>query len=167
MKITTKKGDYGKSNTLKNSNISKDELIFEVIGNIDELNSFIGFARSMDNTFHEQLEKIQKFLNKVSSYVACDGKHFKEDVEEFLRWTELEIERNEEKINLKQFIIFGDDETSSRIDLCRVVCRKCERRIVSLIRKNKWDNLLIKAFNRLSDLLFIYAVLELRNKQGN
>ena len=164
MKITTKQGDSGKSRILTGESINKDELIFEVLGTIDELNAFLGLARSRYNNFCEQLKHIQNGLLNVSAYVACGGEKYEKEVAEFLNWIEEEIERLQDKLELKEFIIFGDDEASSRLDVCRVICRRCERRVVSFVNQKNLDNILIKVFNRLSDLLFIYAALEFINK---
>ncbi|MDK2849480.1 MAG: cob(I)alamin adenosyltransferase [Candidatus Woesearchaeota archaeon] len=166
MKISTKKGDSGKSSTLTEKDVHKDSIIFEVVGTIDELNAFVGFARVKCNMFCKELKTIQEYLIKVNAFVACGGKNYLKDVEEFLNWLDSQVEKYEKTIELKNFIIFGDYEESSRLDLCRAVCRRCERKVVSLTKIKKTDFLLTKVFNRLSDLFFIYSVIELQNKKG-
>lgn len=168
MIISTKEGDKGKTKIIIGEEFYKDIPIFEAIGTIDELNSFLGVARLKTFLFRDEIKYIQTNLIKINGYIALGHESFKKDVESFFDWLENETRNNEESIEVKEFIIFGDEEASSWLDVCRTVCRRCERRIVSLIHtkdnkelENKELSILTKIFNRLSDLLFIYSILEL------
>ena len=63
-------------------------------------------------------------------------------------------------MDLKGFVIPGNTPGSAKLDICRSVTRRGERRIISLAKENEVNKLLIKYVNRLSDLLFIMARLE-------
>jgi len=57
----------------------------------------------------------------------------------------------------QRFVIAGATPVSAAVHVCRTVCRRCERRIVSLNRENQAFTVLLQYFNRLSDLLFVMA----------
>jgi len=63
-------------------------------------------------------------------------------------------------VKLDGFVIPGSTIGSSKIDICRTVARRAERRIVALSRVETIDTTLLKYINRLSDLLFIFARYE-------
>lgn len=163
MPIYTKKGDSGTSSLIDGTIKSKDHLIFACIGSIDELNSHIGITRTTIkeqnnpqlNVVNEILASIQQNLFEIGSGLA--GKPH--------QLTETTIENMEKIIDhfqgelppLKNFILPGGSRAGAECHIARTVCRRLERLLVSLHLSSSIDPMLLKYFNRLSDLLFVLA----------
>ena len=164
MKIYTKKGDQGKTSLFGGRRISKDDLRIEAYGTIDELNSHIGLLCSA-NLVHEikiKLQQIQSYLFAIGSNLAADPK--KSDlklpalIEEQTRFLEIEIDNMESHLSpLRFFILPGGDVSSAQAHLCRTVCRRAERRSVSLSQLEFVNEHIIIYLNRLSDYFFVLA----------
>lgn len=155
MKPNMGSGDDGKT-ILIGKRVWKDNLRVEINGNIDELNSFLGLARSKINyeDVKQLLEEIQKRLFLVGSEIAGYQKKITSQdikfIEEKIIFFEKELEP------LKKFIIpFGEE--ACLIHICRVKCRTLERLVVKLYKKKKIEKEILSFLNRLSDLLFILA----------
>ena len=144
--ITTKKGDFGKSYFL-GKEIDKDGPLLEAIGNLDELQSILELIR-VD-------EKIVDDLGKIMGELAC-GIKFKE-LDLRIKWMDEKI--NSAKQNLDKFVKFKDRK-ALKLNWARTVCRRVERRIVSLSKKQKVDGNILIYFNRLSDYFFLKAIKE-------
>lgn len=156
-------GDDGKSSVLGSNRIWKDDDIFEAIGTVDELNSFIGLARSFCNKSHGEickiLTKIQKDLFKIGSMLAAFNTSFYERVPKIEEKDVSLIDRETYRIEnlvgkLKKFILPGGSKLSSYLHVARAVCRRAERRIVKLKRSKGIPDIILKYLNRLSSLLF-------------
>lgn len=163
-KIYTKTGDKGQTYTLGGVRVSKDDPKIEVYGEIDELMSWIGIILSHMNELPEGEEKeiiiqnlriIQNRLFDTGTLVI-GGK-----IDELEEWTldlEKEIDRMDEKLPfLKSFILPGGSRLASFTHIARCVCRRVERRMVSLAKRQDFDENAVKYINRLSDYLFILA----------
>ena len=143
--ITTKKGDNGKSYFFGKV-MDKDSPLIEAIGSIDELQSvleLIGFE-----------DKIIDDLSKIMGELTCNIK---------FENCNLEIKRMEEKINsvkqnLTKFLKFKNKKALN-LNWARTICRRVERRVVTLNKKQKINNNILKYFNRLSDYLFLGALI--------
>ncbi|MGH8591188.1 MAG: ATP:cob(I)alamin adenosyltransferase, partial [Gammaproteobacteria bacterium] len=72
MSIATKRGDGGQTSLAGGTRVSKGHLRVEAYGTIDELNSAMGFARSIceDPEVREIVKAIQRELFRVGSAVA-------------------------------------------------------------------------------------------------
>lgn len=159
MKIYTKKGDKGETSLFDNKRVPKDDIRVESYGTIDELGSFIGLAKNYveDKEIADSLQNIQNKLFTVASYLATEDKekisfHIKEADIEYL---EDLVDNYMGKLNdPKGFIVPGTNVKSSYIHVARTVCRRGERRIISLSRQVQIDPLVIKYVNRLSDTLY-------------
>ncbi len=154
MRIYTKTGDNGKSDTISDEEVSKDAAVFDVLGTIDELSCTLGVARSeAKGDIHNTLERVQTQLISVAAYVAGGEKI------DFVSLTgeyESLIDKFSAEINLPDTIIIsGKTLTGARIDVSRTVARRLERVVVS---SHLYDESLMY-FNRLSDLLFVLARL--------
>lgn len=161
-------GDDGKSASLGSSErVWKDEDIFQAIGDIDELNSFIGLTRSFCDKNHllviqKTLEAIQRHLFKIGSELSAIQGSYSENIpritEEDVDFLEEKIHELEEKLPpLKSFIIPSGTKLASLLHVCRTVCRRAERSLVKLHRKKSLPPELLKYINRLSSLFFILA----------
>ncbi|MDK2953407.1 cob(I)yrinic acid a,c-diamide adenosyltransferase [Kosmotoga sp. DU53] len=163
MSITTGGGDKGETSLWSGERVSKDDLRVEAYGTIDELNSHIGEARHYckSKETKELLLRIQNDLFKVAGQLASKGKLFIEPVTETnVQWLTEKVHHYEKIIKLKGFVIPGTTIQSAKLDICRTVARRAERRIVSLYKTEKIANELLKYMNRLSDFLFILARFE-------
>lgn len=164
MKIYTKTGDQGKTALLGGRRISKDDLRIEAYGTIDELNSHIGLLLSMNLVpeLKSKLQQIQSYLFVLGSNLAADPEKsglkiptLSDDETQFL---ESEIDEMETKLMPLQFFILpGGDPTCAQAHICRTVCRRAERRVVSLSQVEIVNNQIIIYLNRLSDYLFVLA----------
>ena len=162
------RGDDGKSSVLSSRDrIWKDDIVFDALGNLDELNSFLGLAISFcDKSSHEEIRNIllniQGHIFKIGGMVSSFGsKEFNlvtklnsEDLE-FVEIKNREIEGKLEE--LRNFILPGGSRLSSILHVCRTVCRRSERSLVPLTRDRSFPDIAIKYINRLSTLLFNLA----------
>ena len=164
--ISTAKGDKGTSRNYSNEVFSKSDILFETLGNIDELSSVLGIVYH-HTAEKEEIKTIQKILQNISSLVATTDTLVREEklikVEE-LNVFQLEILEQSllKKSNIEpKFVLPGSDTSlvGSYYDLARSVSRRAERSLVRFIEYYKRTDLdcCLKYLNRLSDLLFIYA----------
>lgn len=152
MRIYTKTGDSGKSDTISDEDVSKDAPVFDVLGTIDELSATLGVAKS------EAKEELQKILGRVQTQLisvaayAAGGE--KVDFVSLTGECENIIDKFSAEIKLPDTIILcGKTLVGARIDVSRTVARRLERVVVS---SHLFDESLMY-FNRLSDLLFILS----------
>jgi len=150
-------GDKGFS-SLNGQKLPKDDLIFEVIGTLDELNALLGLARVIIEENSDDVVRVQKDLGKIMAEVACFGeeKLSAGDLESLERIT-VEYEKKAGQIN--KFLIPGRNKKEAIVNTARAVCRRAERRVVALSRQQKVSSLILVYLNRLSLLLFYWAVI--------
>lgn len=173
IKLYTKTGDKGQTSLLGGKKVSKADLRIEAYGNVDELNSFIGLLhdqQEVENTLKKQLSWTQNHLFNIGSILATeeDFKGFKlpkvseAEVNQLEKWID---EFDSEVPPLKNFILPGGHQAVSFSHVCRTVCRRTERSIISLANSAQIDPLILQFINRLSDYFFIFArVLSVRLK---
>jgi cob(I)alamin adenosyltransferase len=157
-------GDKGTTRVFEKQ-ILKSECSIEVLGNLDELNSYIGLCRCFNRNklIGRILEKVQKDLFLIGSEISycVSGKKskslIKKDMLNFLEQKIKEIERQLPKLN--RFILPNGTELASFLHVARAVCRRAERSIVKLSKEVKLNENIIPYINRLSDLLFCLARL--------
>lgn len=107
------------------------------------------------------LVKIQRSLFRVAGQLASRDVDYVEPIEEedVQSLTDL-VHRYESEVKLDGFVIPGSTVSSSKLDICRTVARRAERRVIALSRTEKVESVLLKYINRLSDLLFMFARYE-------
>lgn len=159
MTIYTKTGDKGKTSLYDETRLFKDDIRVESYGTIDELITFLGLAKNYveDKAIYDILENIQNKLFVVTTNLATRDK---EKVKHTIK--EKDIEDLEETIDIYMsklgnpsgFIVPGTGKKSAYIHVARTVCRRGERRIISLAKEEEVDSLLVKYVNRLSDTLY-------------
>lgn len=162
MKIYTKTGDAGNTSLYDGSRAPKFSVVFQVLGEIDELNSRIGLlCTHMTDT--DMLRKIQRTLQDFNSHIATIDKTNKKlpDLAESLV-LELENMIDEmEKVcpKLTKFILPGVTTPDALSHLCRTQARKAERYIVDMYYSHKVDipDIIMKYMNRLSDFFFVFS----------
>ena len=165
MKIYTKTGDKGTTSLFGGKRVEKDDLRLETYGTVDELNALIGAAVSeiSDSELIEVLQNIQLDLFTLGSDLATpeDNKitfSVPRVDESFVNKLEASIDKFTEKLpELKNFILPGGSKGSSLLHLARTVCRRGERAVATLQKKEKIGENILVYLNRLSDLLFVLA----------
>ncbi|HNZ77829.1 MAG TPA: cob(I)yrinic acid a,c-diamide adenosyltransferase [Bacilli bacterium] len=160
MKIYTKTGD-NLTTSIITERVDKDDLRIEVEGTVDELIANLTLATTLNND--SQIISLIKTIIKKLFIVSGDAigygkiKISKEDVEEIERTID-EYSSKLPKVN--SFIELGTKPSSASIHVARTVCRRFERRMVSLAKKQGVSKEALQYVNRLSDLLFILGRYE-------
>ena len=166
----TGRGDKGKTSILGGKEVWKDNSIIKSIGAIDELNTLLGlcYEKAKNKQVKEQLNKIQKELFIVGSYLSGYAIGTSKNIPES-RIKEIEkIIKELMPLHKKpRFILPRGTESALFLQLARAVCRRAERNIITTIKEEGekpgcWG--LVKYINRLSDLLYYFALLE--NKEA-
>lgn len=173
--LYTKKGDGGTTKLFdcpQGTRLQKDEIIFEALGTVDEVNSAIGYAKSLilsqatdftlvlgsESVFlQETLEKIQNILFSVQAEFAGSKNLIQDSHIEYFE----DIIKSVESVipPITTFIIPGGDIISGYLDVCRTVARRSERLAVSA-RSQYEDRVSIQTIqllNRLSSVLYALA----------
>lgn len=168
-KIYTRTGDDGTTGLADGSRVSKSDLIFVVMGDVDELNAHIGMILAQINgltaekleaftTISISLSTVQHLLFNVGGELAMP--EYIGISEAHISWLESEIDAfNEELPALKDFILPAGSTLVSQIHIARTVCRRAERQAVNLQLNNKEaiSANALKLLNRLSDWLFVLS----------
>ena len=169
-KVYTKIGDKGKTGLIGGASVSKNDLRVSSYGEIDELNVLIGFcifhlknikAIASKEYLLSRLISIQNELFNLGTVLASVGSDSSANLpkvdDEDIILLENDIDTmNKSLDSLESFILPGGNELSLHLHLARVVCRRAERSVVSVINKYKeTDTKIIEYLNRLSDYLFV------------
>ena len=167
MKIYTKTGDRGDTRLFDGTKVRKYDDRIEAYGAIDELNSFIGATSTFlqDPALKVMLAEIQKDLFSVGAQLADPG--FRDQSRAKFQLDPGRIAALENAIDsfetelppLRQFILAGGGHGGALLHVARTVCRRAERRVVSLSEKVEIHPNVIVYLNRLSDFLFVIARL--------
>jgi cob(I)alamin adenosyltransferase len=157
-KIATRTGDKGTTGLGDGSRTDKDSLRVHAMGDVDELNSHIGvlMCEDLPPVLREELKAIQHDLFDLGGELSIPG---------YTLITETQVARLDallEKYNadlppLKDFILPGGSRAAAIAHVCRTVCRRAERCIVSLGKADKINEAPRQYMNRLSDLLFVLS----------
>ncbi len=163
MKIYTKGGDKGKTSLFGQARVDKDDIRIEAYGTVDELNSSIGLLESgkLPNESKAQLLVIQKKLFDIGSHLASDPE-FDYPLPQVSDKDSIFLEKaidqmNEELTPLKNFILPGGSSIAAKAHVCRTICRRAERRVVTLSKVAQVEPEIIIYLNRLSDYFFVLA----------
>lgn len=170
MKIYTKTGDEGKTSLFDNSRVWKSDERILAYGAVDELNSALGIAISLDldSEIKDILIKIQNDLFIVGSDLANpDMSNTKiRTSEKMITFVEEKIDKLESELpDLISFILPSGTLLASILHLSRTVSRRAETHVVALSQKEKITKSSSVYLNRLSDLLFVIA--RVINKRKN
>jgi cob(I)alamin adenosyltransferase len=167
-KLYTRTGDGGTTSLVSGTRVHKSDLRIDIYGDLDELNSLVGYALSAENakfnSIKEVLTEVQKHLFVMGSNIACEAEKRVEYKLPVLGIDSVELlEKAIDSLDtqlptLKSFILPSGSEFSCRLHLCRTYARNLERKAADF-DKNHEDipgNYLI-FLNRLSDYLFVTA----------
>ncbi len=171
-KVYTKGGDKGETSLAGGGRIGKDHIRVEAYGTIDELNSILGLVRhfnlqepksSQRDKFEQILGTLQNWLFDLGSQLATDPEFSKKKKklavkESYLTWLEAVIDAmNEELQPLPSFVLPGGGIVASHLHQARTVCRRAERRIITLSKEHDLGEWPVPFVNRLSDALFVFC----------
>lgn len=166
--ITTKVGDKGMTYLFSGEQVAKDSPRTDAYGDIDELVSVLGVARtqSVNKDVAAHLFWIQVELFVVATELATVKERLalvRERIDaERLSRLDVRREQVEAMISMPSgFVIPAGTAPAAFIDHARTIARRCERKTVGLARDGLVDNPhLIVWLNRLSDFLWLLARLE-------
>lgn len=167
MSISTKRGDAGQTGLAGGIRVSKSDLRVESYGTVDELNTVLGFARSIckNEEIVEWTHQIQRTLFRLGSAIATPPESKKtppvissEDVEMLSRLV-LRIEATEGI--LADWSIAGAHTESAAYEMARTVCRRAERAVVRFVETTGAviQPEILSYLNRLSDVIWLFARL--------
>jgi cob(I)alamin adenosyltransferase len=161
MKIYTKTGDAGETALFGGKRLPKDDLRIEAYGAVDELNACLGLLRdhlTAEEPRHHLLT-IQSQLFTAGAYLAtAPGKNTPAPAlnDADIQALEQAMDDMEARLEpLRNFILPGGHPAISYGHLARTVCRRAERRVVSLAQAEEVPEIILRYLNRLSDYLFM------------
>ena len=162
MKIYTKTGDEGKTSLFDNSRVWKSDERIMSYGAIDELNSSIGLALSLelDPEIKDILVRIQNDLFVVGSDLANPNMSDKiiRTTSEMITFLEQKIDLMEPQLEpLTKFILPGGTLLASLLHMSRTISRRAETHVVELSKTQEINKDAAIYLNRLSDLMFVLA----------
>lgn len=166
-KIYTRTGDKGTTGLGDGSRVEKDDIRVEAFGTVDELNSAIGTVLACDipETIHRCLTDIQHDLFDLGGELCIPGHTILSEADISRLETRVD-ELNAELPALKEFILPAGGMATSHCHLARTICRRAERRVLSLSREQSINPIALRYLNRLSDLLFVIARVLARHENG-
>ena len=171
-RIYTRTGDKGTTGIHGGERVPKDDIRIEANGCLDELNALIGVVRSLLEPEHEWnglLYDIQRNLMVVMGLVATPSaiRHNNPNTLDENIVTDIEHKLDEFSSEVEElgfFILPGGTVVSAQLQLARTVARRAERRLWTLNRKDAVPEDILKYVNRLSDLFFVMAKLEMQKQ---
>jgi cob(I)alamin adenosyltransferase len=157
-KIATRTGDDGTTGLGDGSRTDKDALRVQAMGDVDELNSHIGvlLCEPLPDDLQQELITIQHDLFDLGGELCIPGFTMIQEAQ-VLRLDELLAKYNATLPPLSEFILPGGSRAAAQAHICRTVCRRAERSIVSLGKAEVLNPQPRQFVNRLSDLLFVLS----------
>jgi cob(I)alamin adenosyltransferase len=168
LRIYTRTGDSGDTGLFGGGRVSKDDLRVEAYGSVDELNASLGVAAAAcdDPDLSALIRRLQSELFVLGGDLATPGTDdetrgrstVSRVAEEMVAALEPEIDRLEAELSpLRNFILPGGSDLAAALHLSRTVCRRAERRCVTLLHHEEMNPQVVRYLNRLSDLIFVMA----------
>jgi cob(I)alamin adenosyltransferase len=157
-KIATRTGDDGSTGLGDGSRTGKDSLRVQAIGDVDELNSQLGvlLCETLPTSLREELLSIQHDLFDIGGELCIPGSALIVAAQ-VARLDALLQKYNADLPPLKEFVLPGGCRAAALAHVCRTVCRRAERSIVSLAAQEKINPDPRRYMNRLSDLMFVLS----------
>ena len=167
MKIYTRRGDRGETDLLGGPRVAKDHARVEAYGAVDELNAALGacVAALSEGDLRTLLCSLQESLFELGGYLASPDPEGRAKglvappLDSDVSALESRIDELESELEpLRRFVLPGGTSAAAALHLARTVCRRAERRVVSLQREvPEIAESAVRFLNRLSDLLFVLA----------
>jgi cob(I)alamin adenosyltransferase len=166
-KIYTRTGDHGETGLGDGKRVAKDCQRIEVIGTVDELNCAIGrvLVHKLRDNIRECLQEVQHKLFDLGGEISIPSSQTmnRDDVE---RLESVLNDLNGHLPPLKEFILPSGDHATADCHMARSICRRAERRLVTLSRSENIGEYAQIYLNRLSDLLFVMCRTFARDDGG-
>jgi len=168
VKIYTRKGDSGDTSLFGGARVHKDNVRVAAYGTVDELNSALGYAVTtlpdVMESWRDPLLRIQSDCFTLGAILATPANggakpaHIPDLPEGRVSQLEKWIDQLDDELEpLKAFVLPGGSQCAAALHLARGVCRRAERRVVTLAQGEAVDAVVLKYLNRLSDFLFTLA----------
>lgn len=155
-KIYTRTGDQGTTGLGDGSRVDKDSLRVDAMGDVDELNATIGLllTETLPENLVPTLIRVQHDLFNMGAEICIPNytvlkQNSVDDLEGCID------SLNASLTSLKEFILPGGTKAAAVCHLARTVCRRAERKLIALHKKENVTEISLKYLNRLSDLLFV------------
>lgn len=166
-KIYTRTGDDGTTGLGDGVRVDKDDPRIEAFGTVDELNSQLGVILA-----HELPPKITQCLQDIQHDLFDLGGEL--SLPDYVSVNERYVERLEHQLDelnatlppLKEFILPAGGPATAHTHVARTICRRAERRVLTLHRQKAVNSHILHYLNRLSDLLFVIARVCARHENG-
>ena len=170
--LYTKTGDNGTTSLVGGKRVAKDDIRVEAYGTVDELNSQLGvvaaLTRQTDRETSALLQQLQQELFTVQTLLATEDAKLYAKLPLLQPESVTHLEQTIDSITdalpkLSSFILPGGSLAGAQCHVARCVCRRAERRVVSLFNQDEPDSMnatngtILQYLNRLSDLLFVLA----------
>lgn len=164
-RIYTRTGDDGTTALGLGARVAKDDLRVECYGTVDELNSHLGAAAAAEApaALAEALARIQNDLFHLGADLCVTeeqklARPLPRIEERHVRWLEQRIDSwNDDLPALANFVLPGGSKAAAELHVARAVCRRAERLVVALSRREPVGEWTLAYLNRLSDALFVMA----------
>lgn len=163
MKIYTKTGDDGETGLFAGPRVRKDDVRIEAYGAVDELNAFLGAARcqSLPDEVATVVAAAQHALFAVGAELATP----EPEKHGMTLLAEAQVTAVEQAIDaleanlppLTQFVLPAGTPAAAALHVARAVCRRAERRVISLTASAEVSLRIVRYLNRLGDYLFVAA----------
>ena len=166
----TRTGDRGKTRLVGGEERSKDDIRVEAYGTVDELNAAIGLCRELVKETENKkfdsliliLKSVQNELFNLGTQLATATKSDSRNIPKLSDDAVLNLESeidifNETLSELTSFILPGGSMINAQFHVARNVCRRAERRVVTLLKTENLDLNNLEYLNRLSDALFVWS----------
>jgi cob(I)alamin adenosyltransferase len=164
MKIYTRTGDDGTTGLIGSGRVRKSDPRVEAYGSVDELNAALGavLAHDAEQWFGTVLAAAQSRLFVIGARLATVSDETRSRLEALEEDDIAALERAIDALDgelppLAQFILPGGTVLAAELHRARTVCRRAERRVVSLAEHASVDEPVLRYLNRLADLLFVMA----------
>lgn len=166
-KIYTRTGDQGTTGLGSGERVAKDCPRIEAIGAVDELNCAVGrvLAHDLRGAVRECLAEVQHRLFDLGGELSIPGYQAIKAEDVAALETALN-DFNEQLPPLKEFILPGGSRGAADCHVARAICRRAERRVISLAREEPVNQPAQVYLNRLSDLLFVLCRAIARDEGG-
>lgn len=164
-KLYTGGGDDGTTSLVGGERARKDSVRLEAYGTVDEFSAFLGVVAAED-AFGEEVKgwllKVQNRLFDIGGYLASNpdgtGLPAVKDLDASIAEVESWIDKlDSETPKIRKFVLPGGCMAAAHAHVARTVCRRAERRIITLADAEEVDPAVRRYFNRMSDFLFILS----------
>ena len=163
-KIYTKTGDKGTTSLVGGTRLDKDHIKIEAYGSVDELNAWMGVIADYEENSSRKhiLKEIQDRLFTIGAELASEPEYQKKDLPILFDSDITLLEKQMDEMNdtmppIRHFVLPGGHQAVSFTHVARTVCRRAERKVISLSKIEDTNSKIVIYLNRLSDYLFVLS----------